>query len=161
MSHKVEVVAVQAERHAYLLDLIDESLDLPQVGVIRLVAVRGAQMVVVEVLNACRREIAVASLPVLVGRGWPAVQEQHLGLRVVADTLGPDLKVAFGSPDRDHLDAAAESVVAAGVVEVPRFSFYQAEPPSLASVGATIARLNYRTSAVAPQPNRRHAMSLP
>src|SRR6267378_1981241 len=145
MSHQVEVVAVQVEPLAYLLDLIDESLDLPQVGIIRLVAVCGAQLVVVEVLNACRREVAVASLPVLVSRGWPAVQQQHLGLRVVSDTLGPDLEVAFGGPDRDHLDAAAENIVAAGVVEVPS-SLYQAEPPSLASVGPKIARLNDRTS---------------
>src|SRR6267378_2041707 len=146
MSHQVEVVAVQVEPLAYLLDLIDESLDLPQVGIIRLVAVCGAQLVVVEVLNACRRKVAVASLPVLVSRGWPAVQQQHLGLRVVSDTLGPDLEVAFGGPDRDHLDAAAEIIVAAGVVEVPSFSLYQAEPPSLASVGPKIARLNCCTS---------------
>src|SRR6266566_6660393 len=135
MSHQIEVVAVQIKPLAYLLDLIDESIDLPQVRIIRLVAVRGAQLVVVEVLDARRREVAVASLPVLVSRGWPAVKQQHLGLWVVSDTLGPDLEVALGGLDRDHLDATAEIIVTAGVVEVTSFSLYQTEPPSLASVG--------------------------
>src|SRR5438132_7337635 len=141
MAHQIEVVAVQTKRVAHLLNLIDEPVDLPKVWIIGLVAVGRAQLVVVEVLDAGRWEIAVTGFPVLVSRRRPAVQQQHLGFRVVTDTLGPNLEVAFGGLDPDHLDAAAENVVAAGVVEVPSFSFYQARPIRW-SVGPTLARLN-------------------
>src|SRR6266550_7020103 len=133
MAHQIEVVAVQAKRIPYLLNLIDEPVDLPKVGIIGLVAIRRAQLVVIEVLDAGRWEIAVTGFPVLVSRGRPAVQQQHLGFRVVANTLGPNFEVAFRGLDPDHLDAAAENVVAAGVVEVPTFSFYQSRPHSLVS----------------------------
>src|SRR6266550_578113 len=142
MADQIEVAAVQIQRVSHLFNLIDEPVDLPKVGIIWLVAVSGSQLVVVEVLDAGRREIAVTSLPVLVSRSWPAVQQQHLCVRVVADTLGPNLKVAFRGLDRDHLDATAENVVAAGVVEVPSFSLYQSPPPLVTSVEATLAPLH-------------------
>src|SRR4030081_3096312 len=112
MARQVEVALVQVEGLAYLLHLIDEPIDLPEVRVVRLVAVRRAQLVVVEVIDDGRREIAVASFPVLVSRGRPPVPEQALRAGVVADALGPDLEVAFGRTDRDHTNAAAEDVVA-------------------------------------------------
>src|SRR5450756_2570063 len=134
MTYQVEVVTVQIERLAHLLDLIDEPFDVPEVRIVRLVAVRGAQLVVVVILDACRGEVAVAGLPVLVSRGRPAMEEQHPCLRVVADAFGPDLEVAFGRRDRDHPDAAGDHVVAAGVVEVTSFSLCQAASPLSATV---------------------------
>src|SRR5579864_3255877 len=122
MSREVEVVAVQAESLAHLLYLIDESLDVPQVGIVRLIAVGRAQLVVVVVLDACLGEIGIASLPVLVSRGRPPMKQKDLGFRVIAYTLGPDLESAFRSLDWDHLDAAGEYVVAAGRVQVTSLS---------------------------------------
>src|SRR5439155_1150741 len=103
MAHQIEVAAVQVQPVSHLFNLIDEPVDLPKVGIIWLVAVSGAQLVVVEILDTGRREIAVTSLPVLVSRSWPAVQQQHLCFRVVADTLGPNSKVAFRCLERPDL----------------------------------------------------------
>src|SRR2546421_4507884 len=105
MSDEKEVIATQGERIAYLLYLIYESLDIPQVDVVRLVAIRGAKLVVVVILNTGSREKAVASFPVLVRGRRPTMQQQHLHFRVVANSLGPDLELALMGPDPDHSHA--------------------------------------------------------
>ena len=71
-----EVVPVQPERPADLLDLVDEPVELPQRRLVRLVAVARAELVVVVVLDPGRGEVAVAGLEVLVGRARPAVEQQ-------------------------------------------------------------------------------------
>ena len=52
MTEQEEVVGVEAERLAHLLDLVDEPVDLPQRRLVRLVAVRRSELVVVVVLDA-------------------------------------------------------------------------------------------------------------
>ena len=84
-----EVVPVQPERLADLLHLVDEAVQLPQRRLVRLVAVTGAELVVVVVLDPRAGQVAVARLQVLVRRPGPAVQEQHPQPRVVADPLHP------------------------------------------------------------------------
>ena len=80
-----EVVPVQPQRLADLLDLVHEARQLPQLRLVRLVAVEGAELVVVVVLDPRRRQIAVEGLEVLVRRARPAVQQQQLHRRRVAD----------------------------------------------------------------------------
>ena len=80
--------------------------DLPQRRVVRLVAVRRAELVVVVVLDARGREKAVEGLEVLVRRPGPPCRSSSLSRRVVADALGPDAEVALRRGDRDHPHAA-------------------------------------------------------
>src|SRR5262249_27517132 len=77
-----------------------------------------AELVVVVILNACVREIAVEGFEVLVRRRGPAMQQEHLDLRIVADAFGPDLEHALRRLNGDHTHAAAEYIVAAVVMQV-------------------------------------------
>src|ERR1700680_1059152 len=120
MAQEEEVVGVEAKSGAYLLDLVDEAVDLPEVGVVGLIAVERSELIVVVVLDARRWKEAVAGLEVLMGRGGTTVQEEQLRGRVVADALRPDVEVALRRRHRDHPDAAAEDVVASCVVEIRR-----------------------------------------
>ena len=94
VAEQVEVVAVQAERPAHLLDLVDEARDRPQVRCVRLVAPGRAELVVVVVLDPGGGEVGVEGGEVLVRRTRSAVQEQDLDPRVVADAPGPDPELA-------------------------------------------------------------------
>ncbi len=104
--------AVQPQRLPHLLDFVDEAVEVPQVGVVGLVAVGRAELVVVVVLDARRRQVAVGRLEILVGRRRAAVEEEELRGRVVADALGPDPELTLGRGDGDQLHPAAEQVVA-------------------------------------------------
>ena len=118
MPEEEEVAGVEPEREPHLFNLVDEAIDLPQRRSVRLVAVRGAELVVVVVLDLRIRQIAVAALEVLVRGTRAAVQQQQLASRAVADTLGPDTKRPLRRGDRDEAHATAENVVAFAVVEV-------------------------------------------
>ena len=74
---QVEVVLVEPERLADLFDFFDEAWQFPEFGLVRLVAVVGAELIVVVVLDAGRREVAVEGLEVLVGAARAAMQEQQ------------------------------------------------------------------------------------
>ena len=94
LAEEDEVVPVQPEREADLLDLVDEAVQVPQGRIVRLVAVRRAELVVVVVLDAGAGQVAVARLEVLVRRARPAVQEQHphrglLPIRFTHTRYGP------------------------------------------------------------------------
>ena len=118
MTQKKEVPGVESKGDTHLLDLVDEAVELPEVGVIRLVAVERAKLIVVVVLDTCRRKVGVGRLEVLVGRGRAAVQKQQLRGGVVAEALGPDMELPFRGGDRDPPRAAAEDVVPTGVIQV-------------------------------------------
>ncbi len=77
MAQEEEVVSAQPQREPHLLDLVDEPVEVPQIGVIGLVAVSRAELVVVVVLDACSREVAVGGLEVFVRGGRATVQEEH------------------------------------------------------------------------------------
>ena len=106
-----EAVPLKAEGLPNLFDLVDEAVDLPQRVLFGLVAERRAELVVVVVLNASRREIAVAGFEVLVGRARAPVQEKHLQRRVAADSLGPNLEGPEAGFDRHHAHPARDQVV--------------------------------------------------
>src|SRR5947209_19333601 len=95
VSEKVKVVAIQVQRLADLLHLLDEPGEFPEVGVIGLVAIRRPELVVVVALDAGVWQEAVERLEVLVRAAWTAVQEQEPLRRVVADSLRPDAKRPF------------------------------------------------------------------
>jgi hypothetical protein len=82
---------------AHLLYFFYEPRHLPQVRLVRLVAVVGAELVVVVLDAGIGGEVAVEGLEILVRRSRPSVQEQHLHRRGIADPLGPEtLKVPLG-----------------------------------------------------------------
>ena len=157
VAEQVEVVAVESERSAYLLDLVDEAGDLPEVRIVRLVAPGRAELVVVvvldprphrfdqgPVLDPRSRKVRVASGEVLVRRPGSTVQQEDLHFRVVADSPGPDAEFALRGRDRDQPDATGQDVAPAGVVEVascwlhvwaPTRSIHSAMGPSYASPG--------------------------
>ena len=109
---------IKPECRAYLLHLINEARQFPKLGLIGLVAVVGAELIIIVVLDASGREVAVERLEILVGSAWPAVQDQYLHRGMIADSLGPHAEGASGRVDRDQLDATAEDIVAARVVQV-------------------------------------------
>src|SRR5215204_6037294 len=113
MAEQEEVVPIEAEGTADLLDLVDEPRDGPEVSIIRLVAVLRPELVVQVVLDAGAREVVGEPFEVLVCRAWAAVEEQELRSRVIADSLRPDPELALRGRDRDHPDAvrAAHSSV--------------------------------------------------
>ena len=90
------MLAVQAERLAHLLDLVDEAVELPQRRVVGLVAVVRAELVVVVVLDTRGRQVAVERLEVLVGGARPAVQQQHLDARLLPTRLVQTRNGPFG-----------------------------------------------------------------
>ena len=47
------------------------------------------------------------------GRSWSAMQQEDLDLWIVAHSLSPNLKTAFGCLYGDHPDTATKDVVAA------------------------------------------------
>src|SRR5580704_7012301 len=107
MAEEKEVLCVQTEGDTDLLDLVDKAIELPELGIVRLVAVCRAQLVVVVVLDARRRQVAVAGFEVLMGARRTAMEEQQLRSRVVPEALGPDVKLPLGSGDRNPPRAAA------------------------------------------------------
>ena len=121
MPEQEEVVAIQPERDPHLLHFLDVVVDAEERRhVVGLVAVVRAQLVVVVVLDAVRRQETVEGLERLVGPARPAVQQQHLDPRVVADALGPHPEIAGRGVDRDHAHAALPGIGATAVVEVGR-----------------------------------------
>jgi hypothetical protein len=68
-----------------LFYLVHESIEIRQRHVVGAVAASRAELVVVVVLDACGGKVAVACLEVFVRRAGPAVQQQNLQVRVVAD----------------------------------------------------------------------------
>ena len=115
-----EVAAVEPERHAHLLDLVNETREVPQRRVVGLVAAEGTELVVVVVLDAHTGEPRVEGLVELVGRARATVQEQHLEVGVGADPLGPDAEVTARRADGHHARAARDHVarIPGGGVEV-------------------------------------------
>src|SRR5215831_9320876 len=95
LAEKDEVVAVQPQRLADLLDLVHEPVKLPQRRLVGLVAETRAELVVVVVLHPGRGQEAVAGLQVLVGGSGPAVQQEHPEPGVVADPLHPYVEGAL------------------------------------------------------------------
>ena len=120
MPEQKEAVPIQPQRLADLLHLLHEARQLPQVGLVRLVAIEGAELVVVVVLDPRRGQIAVEGLEALVGCARSTVQQQQPHRRRVADALRPDPKRALRRIDRDQPDTTAQDVVAAGIVEIAR-----------------------------------------
>lgn len=118
MTEQVEVTLVELECLADLFHFFDEAGGFPEFGLIGLVAVVGAKLIVVVILDAGPGEVAVAGFKVLVGAGRAAVEEENFDLRVVAGTFGPDPERAGGGFDWDEFDAAGEGIVACGVVKV-------------------------------------------
>ena len=101
-----EAVPVKAEGLPNLFDFVDEAVELPQRDLVGLVAIRRAELVVVVVLNARRREIAVAGFEILVRRARAAVEEKDSQRRVVADPLGPDPEGTDRCLDGHHAHSA-------------------------------------------------------
>ena len=120
LAEEHEVVRPEPQCHAHLLHLVDEARDVPQLRVVRLVAVGRAELVVVDVFNARRGQERVEPFEVFVRGARPAVQQQHLEPRVVADALRPDTEVTVLCVDRDHGHAARQRVRAPFLVEVAR-----------------------------------------
>ena len=63
---EVEVGLVEVQRLAHLLDLFDEARHVPQLRLIRLIAVIGAELIVVVYSIPARGKVAVEGLEVLV-----------------------------------------------------------------------------------------------
>ena len=118
LPEQVEVGAIEAERLAHLLHLVDEAWDLPQIRVVGLIAVGGAELIVVVVLDPGGREIGVAGFEVLMRRAGSPVQHEDLHRRVVADPFRPHPELALRRDDRDELHPAGKDVVPPGVIEV-------------------------------------------
>ena len=55
----------------------------------------------------------LSKVKVLMGRSWSAMQQEDLDLWIVAHSLSPNLKTAFGCLYGDHPDTATKDVVAA------------------------------------------------
>jgi len=85
---------VQPKRHPNLLHLVNEALQGPQAGLVRLVAVMGAELVVVDDLEPCVGQRGTQGLEVLVGRRRAAVQEKDAGLGIVPEGARPDFELA-------------------------------------------------------------------
>jgi hypothetical protein len=62
VSQHIEILAVEPQGHAHLLHLVHEAWNFPQRRLVRLVAVERAELVVVVVLDAGGREVAVEGL---------------------------------------------------------------------------------------------------
>ena len=120
MSEQIEVVALEPQCLAHLLDLVDEAGGLPELRRLGLIAVMGAELVVVVVLDARTREVAVERFQVFVGEAGSAMEEEQLDSRVVADAFRPHPEGVCRRGHRDHLHPASEDVVPPGVVEVGR-----------------------------------------
>src|ERR1700737_1953093 len=86
MSEEVKVGLVKTERLPHLLLLPDEARNRPQRRIVGLVAVRGAKLVIVVVLDPGGRQVGIAGLEVLVGCCRTTVQEEQPGGRIVADS---------------------------------------------------------------------------
>ena len=96
MAERNEVVPIQAQGHPHLLHLVDKALQGPQAGLVRLVAVMGAELVVVDDLEPGVGQRGTQGLEVLVGRRRAAVQEEDAGLGIVPEGVGPDFELARG-----------------------------------------------------------------
>src|SRR5262249_55677019 len=99
-------------------DFFHEARQLPQLRCVRLIAVVGAKLIVVVILDAGGGKVAVERFPVLVRQAWPAMKEEHLDRRVVADALGPHPKDPFCRCYRDQLYATAKYVVSTGIIPI-------------------------------------------
>ena len=73
MAVQIEVVTIQVECLADLFDFVDEPVDLPKTRLLRLIAVKRAELIVVIILNAGGREETVENLQVLVRHTRAAV----------------------------------------------------------------------------------------
>ncbi len=116
---EVEVLLVEPERLPDLLDFFDEAGRVPQLGRVRLVAVDGAELVVVVVLDAGYREVTVECFKIFAGRAGPAVEEEHFRGRVITNPLGPHAKGPLRRIHRNHLHSTTENIVSARVVQIP------------------------------------------
>src|SRR5436309_2605470 len=120
MAEQVEVILVETQRLADLLDLVHEARQFPEIRILGLVAVVGAELVVVVVLDTRSGKVAVERLQILVREPGSPMQKEHLHLGIVADALGPDAKSSLRCLDGDLLDAGAQDVITTGIVEVGR-----------------------------------------
>src|SRR5205823_5874410 len=87
-------------------------------GIAGLVTPPRTELVVVVVLHARCRQVAVEGLEVLARGARPSVKQQQLEVGVVAHPLGPHGEASDPRVDRDPAGAARQPVVAVGVVEV-------------------------------------------
>src|SRR5262249_49543457 len=107
----IKVLPGKFEPLAYLLDLLDKAGQVPQLRRIGLIAVSGAKLVVIVVLDAGRGKVAVKRLEILMSRPRAAGQKEDLDPGIVADALGPDAKLALGRVDGNQLYAARKHIV--------------------------------------------------
>ena len=120
-----EIAGVQPECPADLLDFVHEAVKVPQRRLGGLVTATRAELVVVVILHAGGRQVAVAGLQVLMGCAGPAVQQQHFEIGIVAGPLHPDAVTACRGADRDQPGAAAQHIVPAGVIQVTAHRTHQ------------------------------------
>ena len=69
---------------------------VPQGGIVRLIAEVRPELIVVVVLDAGTRKVAVEHLVDFVRHVRTTVEQQHFDLGVVADALGPNLENPLG-----------------------------------------------------------------
>lgn len=101
LAEQEEVARVEPEGDADLLHLVDETGKVPQRHVVGLVAAEGAQLVVVDDLDALRGKVVAQHLEVLVGGAGTAVQEEQPHRGALAEGLRPHLEGARRRRDGD------------------------------------------------------------
>src|SRR5688572_30290334 len=110
MPEQIKILPIEAECPADLLYFLDGARNRPKLGCVWLIAVPGAELIVVVVLDASRRQEAVERLEVLVCRSRPAVQQQHFHRGIVANALRPDLEGPTRSGDGNHPHSATHYI---------------------------------------------------
>ena len=118
MSEQIEILTVETQRLTDLFHFLHCSRNCPEFRRVGLIAVIGAELIVVVVLDAGSRQKTVERLEVFVGHSRSAVQQQHLDPRIISDALRPDVEGAARRRNRNHFHTAAQYVVAARVVEI-------------------------------------------
>src|ERR1044071_9607272 len=89
-----------------------------------MIAIERAEVVVVVLLDAGRRQETVERLTVLVRGGRAAVKQQQLHCRVISNALRPHLERALRGLDRNHPHTTGPHVLASGIVEIRGHSLY-------------------------------------
>jgi len=83
-----------------------------------LIAVIGAKLVVVVILNARPGKVTIKRFEVFVREARSSMQQENLDGWVVANALRPHLKNSLRRVHRDHFHTAGQNVVTARVVQV-------------------------------------------
>ncbi len=96
-----EVVGIESQSSPHLLDFVDKALDGPQIRIVRLIAVAGAELVVEVELDPRLRKVILEVEQVVVGGSGTTVEQQDLDVRILPRATGPDLEAAAGRFDRN------------------------------------------------------------